>query len=291
MEKTPRAIDLHTHTTASDGTFAPRELVRYAREKGLAAVAVTDHDSVSGLAEAMAAGEEWGVRVIPGVELSSLLEGREIHVVGLFIRPDEPGLLELLESQRRERLRRNRLLLEKLEGLGISIPPEEVEGLAPGGILTRTHVAEAMVKRGLSPSIPAALEEYLSPGRPAWVEKRGPSPEACAAAVHRAGGLAILAHLDRISRRDPALGLRLAEEALSAGMDGLEARYATYTPWWEAEAEALCLRRGLLLSGGSDFHGARKPNDLGTGLGGLFVPEDWLAPMEERLRKRAAGPK
>ena len=109
-------IDLHTHTTASDGTFTPRELVRYAREKGLAAVAVTDHDSVSGLAEAMAAGEERGVRVIPGVELSSLLEGREIHVVGLFIRPDEPGLLELLESQRRERLRRNRLLLEKLEG-------------------------------------------------------------------------------------------------------------------------------------------------------------------------------
>ena len=279
-------VDLHTHTTASDGTLTPRQLVEYAREKGLAAVAVTDHDTVSGLGEALAAGEELGLPVAPGVELSSCLEGREIHVVGLFIDPGEPGLLALRAEMRRERLRRNRLLLEKLAGLGIPIPPEEVLAAAPGGVLTRTHVAEAMVRRGAAGSIVEALEEYLSPGGPAWVEKRGPDPARCVSAIHRAGGLAVLAHLNRICPRDPERGLRLAGRALDAGMDGLEVRYATYTPQWEEWAEALCRERGLLPSGGSDFHGARKKNDLGTGLGNLRVPEGFWAALAEAARQR-----
>ncbi len=277
-------VDLHTHTTASDGTFTPSQLVEYAAQKGLEAVAVTDHDAVTGLEEAIAAGKELGVRVVPGVELSSRMEGREIHVVGLFVDPREPGLLKLLEELRQERFHRNRLLLEKLEELGIHIPQEEVLAAAPGGLLTRTHVAEAMVRRGYAGSIGEAMEEYLLPGRPAWVEKRGPDPAQCVTAIRRAGGLAVLAHLNRISRKDPQLAISLARRVVESGMDGLEVRYSTYTPDWEARAEALCQEKGLLPSGGSDFHGARKKNDLGTGLGNLRVPEKWLLAMEERKR-------
>ena len=155
------------------------------------------------------------------------------------------------------------------------LSPEEVEP-GFGGLLTRTHVAEAMVRRGWAATTVEALEGYLIPGKPAWVEKNSPRPKECAAIIHRAGGLAFLAHLDRIHKGDMA----------QAGLDGLEARYATYTPQWEETADRLARELGLLRSGGSDFHGARKPNRLGTGLGGMFVPESWVARMEEKLQAR-----
>lgn len=267
-------VDLHTHTTASDGTLTPRQLAALAKEIGLAAVAITDHDTVSGLEEGMAAGKELGVRVIPGVELSTQLEGREIHIVGLFVDPSEPELLAQLEQRRRERVLRNEKLLEKLKGLGIVIPPEEVR--PDGGLFTRTHVAEAMARHGYAKDAVDALERYLTPGKPAWVEKSGPPPARCVQVIHKAGGRAFLAHLDRIHRQDEAHAVKLAREALAAGMDGLEARYTTYTPRWEAIADGLAAELGLLRSGGSDFHGARKRNQLGTGFGELRVPRAWL---------------
>jgi len=268
-------VDLHTHTTASDGTLTPRELVALAKELGLAAVAITDHDSVSGLEEGLAAGEELGFRVIPGVELSTDEEGREIHIVGLFIRRDCPELLAFLEGRRRERARRNARMLERLAEIGMPVAPEEVAPGA-GGLLTRTHVAEALAQKGWAASPVDALERYLTPGKPAWVEKNAPRPAECAEIIHRAGGLAYLAHLDRIDKGDQARSLEIARRVLeTAGLDGLEARYATYTRDWEERADALAKELGLLRSGGSDFHGARKPNRLGAGLGGLFVPESW----------------
>ena len=263
-----RAIDLHTHTTASDGTLTPREVVALAKELGLGAVAITDHDTVSGLAEALAAGEETGMRVVPGVELSSQLEQREIHIVGLGIHRESPALLALLAERREARVRRNRQLLERLAELGMVIPPE--------GLLTRTHVAEALARHGYAESTVDALQRYLIPGRPAWIAKKSPTPGECAAVIHEAGGKAFLAHLDRIDQRDPERGKRLAREALRMGLDGLEARYTTYTPAWEETADRMAAELGLLRSGGSDFHGARKPNRLGSGLGGLWVPEAWL---------------
>lgn len=267
-------VDLHTHTTASDGTLTPRELVSLAKETGLAAVAITDHDTVSGLAEGLAAGEELGVRVIPGVELSTQLDHREIHILGLGIRPGDPALLELLAQRRQERVRRNDRLLERLAELGMPIPPEEVR--PEGGLLTRTHVAEALARHGYAGSPVEALERYLIPGKPAWVEKNCPAPEQCVRVIHGAGGRAFLAHLDRIDKEDRERGIALARQALGAGMDGLEARYTTYTPEWEAVADGLAKELGLLRCGGSDFHGARKKNRLGTGYGNLAVPLRWL---------------
>ncbi len=279
-----RGVDLHAHTTASDGTLTPRELVALAGETGLGAVAITDHDGVAGLEEGLAAGKELGVRVIPGVEISTDQEGREVHIVGLFIRPDCRELLDFLEERKRERLRRNDRLLERLRELGMPLSPGEVEP-GFGGLLTRTHVAEAMARRGWAASPVEALETYLIPGKPAWVEKNAPRPRACVEIIHKAGGLAFLAHLDRIHKGDQACCLSIARQVLrEAGLDGLEARYATYTPQWEETADRLAAELGLLRSGGSDFHGTRKPNRLGTGLGGMFVPESWLVPMEEKLQ-------
>lgn len=273
-----RVIDLHTHTTASDGTLSPRELVSLAKELGLAAVAITDHDAVAGLEEGLMAGKELGLRVVPGVELSTELEHREIHIVGLGIDPENKPLLELLARRKAERVRRNDLLLSRLAELGMPIRPEEVR--PDGGLLTRTHVAEAMARHGYAESPVDALERFLIPGKPAWIEKNCPSPARCADIIHGAGGKAFLAHLDRIDKNDRERALRLAREALAMGLDGLEARYTTYTPEWEALADRLAGELGLLRSGGSDFHGARKKNRLGAGYGDLRVPEEWLEAME-----------
>ena len=244
------------------------------KELGLGAVAITDHDTVSGLAEALAAGEETGMRVVPGVELSSQLEQREIHIVGLGIHRESPALLALLAERREARVRRNRQLLERLAELGMVIPPEEVR--SGSGLLTRTHVAEALARHGYAESTVDALQRYLIPGRPAWIAKKSPTPGECAAVIHEAGGKAFLAHLDRIDQRDPERGKRLAREALRMGLDGLEARYTTYTPAWEETADRMAAELGLLRSGGSDFHGARQPTRLGSGRGGLWGPEAWL---------------
>lgn len=274
-EKREAMADLHTHTTASDGTLTPWELVALAGELGLEAVAITDHDSVAGLEEGLAAGEELGVRVIPGVELSASQEGCEVHIVGLFIHRDCPELLEFLARRREERVRRNARMLERLAEAGMPLAPEEVTP-AGSGLLTRIHVAEALARKGWAATPVGAMEKYLLPGGPGWVAKNSPCPRECGEIIHRAGGLAYLAHLDRIDKRDPERGLRMARRVLeTAGLDGLEARYATYTRAWEALADGLAAELGLRRSGGSDFHGDRKPNRLGTGLGELFVPAAW----------------
>ncbi len=284
IDRTERRVDLHTHTTASDGTLTPGELVSLARDTGLGAVAITDHDSVAGLEEGLAAGEALGVRVIPGVEISSSEEGCEIHIVGLFLRRDCGELLDFLAERKKERIRRNQRLLDRLREIGMPLSPEEITPGA-GGLLTRTHVAEAMARRGWAATPVEALERYLIPGKPGWVEKNTPPPKVCAEIIHRAGGLAFLAHLDRIHKGDAAHSLTIARRVLTqAGLDGLEARYATYSPQWEQTADSLAEELGLLRSGGSDFHGARKPNRLGAGLGGLFVPESWVAKMEAFLQ-------
>lgn len=288
-EKWADRADLHTHTTASDGTLSPRQLVALAGELGLGAVAITDHDTVAGLAEGLAAGEALGVRVVPGVELSTSQAGCEVHIVGLFIRPDSPALLDFLTRQREERVRRNQRMLERLAQAGIPVAPEEVEP-GGGGLLTRIHIAEALARKGWAATPVEAMERYLLPGRPGWVEKNSPSPKACGAVIHQAGGLAYLAHLDRIGRRDRQRGLLVARQVLEeAGLDGLEARYATYDRQWEALADSLAAERGLLRSGGSDFHGDRKPNRLGEGLGQLFVPVAWAEKPENKDKKNAPG--
>lgn len=278
MSETHKLIDLHTHTNASDGTLTAKQLVQAAVSARLAALAVTDHDAVSSVKEAVAEGERLGISVVPGVELSTGLDGREIHIVGLFIDPDAPALRQQLKARDEERKRRNEALLDRLEEL--NMPVRTALTLIEAKMLTRTHVAEALAQMGFASSTMQALETYLVPGKSAWIEKRTPSVEQCLDVIRAAGGLAILAHIDRIDKQSCENSLAIAEKALDMGFDGIEARYPTYTHKWEETAGALAQKYRLLKSGGSDFHGERKPNRLGVGFGKMKVPHEWLKELE-----------
>lgn len=278
MSEAQGLIDLHTHTTASDGTFTAKELVREAKRAGLAAVAVTDHDSAASVEEALSEGKMVGIRVVSGVELSTALSGKEIHIVGLFTDPNAPALRQQLKERGEERKRRNKALLDKLEEL--NMPVRAALASMEPKMLTRTHVAEAMVKCGYAKSTVQALESFLVPGQPAWIEKRTPTVEECISVIHSAGGVAVLAHIDRIDKNNAANSLAIARMALDKGFDGIEAAYATYTAKWRDTVLELAGSYRLLKSGGSDFHGEKKPNRLGIGLGEMRVPYEWLLALE-----------
>ncbi len=273
MEK---RIDLHAHTTASDGTLSPTALVELAAAQGLAALAVTDHDTVDGLEEALSAGERLGVEVVPGIELNSLYGELQVHVVGLYIRPQSRPLGEFLRQRAACRHRRNREMIRRLAAAGVGISWGEVEALAAGTV-TRGHIAHLLVAKGLAPDLGGAIAAWLAKGRPGYVRMEGATPAECIQAIHGAGGLAFVAHPNQILRRDPDSSAAICRRVLLAGADGLETRYCQFDDGWRARAEALARELGVLRSGGSDFHGALRPGlDLGVGYGGLEVPYSYL---------------
>ena len=278
-------IDLHTHTTASDGSLRPAELVREAKRAGLRAVAITDHDTVDGLAEGLAAGEEVGLEVVPGVEVSAqpLLDGH-LHLLGLFVDPGQPRFRRWLDGVRAGRDRRNPKIIEKLQSFGISITLEEVQRKALGGLVGRPHIAQVLVEKRVTRSLPEAFERYLSRGAVAYVERERAMPGEAIAAIHEAGGLAILAHPHYCGARDTSTLQRFIQELQGLGLDGLEIHYPTFTVDQEALFGSLARELGLLGSGGSDFHGAQKPGlELGRGHGSLRVPAELLEPLKARV--------
>ena len=269
MEK---LIDLHTHSTASDGTLSPTALVELAAAQGLAAIALTDHDTVDGLAEAMAAGRRLGVEIVPGIELNSLYGEVQVHILGLYLQPDGKGLAEFLRERRECRQRRNRRMVSRLAQAGIAISWGEVEALA-GGTVTRGHIAHLLVEKGLAGDAGEAIRSFLAKGRPGYVRMEGATPTESIQAIHRAGGLAFVAHPNQILRGDPPSSLEICRRVLRAGADGLETLYCQYDSQWRAWTAAIAREMGVLASGGSDFHGDLKPGlRLGQGYGGLRVP-------------------
>ena len=269
-------VDLHTHTTASDGTLSPRELVARAAALGLAALAVTDHDTVEGLEEACAAGHKLGMEVVPGIELNSLYGELQVHVVGLYIRPGDPSLAAFLRQRVACRERRNHRMVAALAAAGVPITWEEVETLAAGTV-TRGHIAHLLVGKGLAPTVGQAIGDWLAKGRPGYVRMEGATPTECIRAIHDAGGLAFVAHPNQILRGDPVSSMEICRRVILAGADGLETRYCQFDDRWRERTEALAEEMGLLRSGGSDFHGALKPGlKLGVGYGDLAVPYAFL---------------
>ncbi|MBC7324371.1 MAG: PHP domain-containing protein [Moorella sp. (in: Bacteria)] len=255
-------VDLHTHTTASDGKLAPTEVVRLARQKGLAAVGITDHDTVAGLAEARAAAASRGVTVVPGVELSTEWEGREIHILGYYIDWQQEDLVSFLEAMRQSRYRRTARMVERLQGLGYDISLAEVEEEVRGEAMGRPHIAAALVRKGYLPSIDAAFNSLLEPGRPAYVPCARVQPGRAIKLILEAGGVHVLAHpgLSRVDALIPAL--------VADGLKGIEAYYPRHdvsTTRYYLELAALYR---LVVTGGSDFHGDINSNgshaDLGT---------------------------
>lgn len=281
------SIDLHTHTTASDGSLTPSELMALARSTGLTAIGVTDHDTLEGLDEAARAAEAEGVELVPGVEISVRYPHGRLHMLGLLLDPAAPGLLQRLELLQRNRRNRNDRMLERMQALGLEITREEVEAEAGGGQIGRPHMAMALLRKGIVGSVKEAFDRYLASGAPAHVPKDKIELTETIELIHEAGGLAILAH---------PLTLRLEEVGLRSeigrmrdmGLDGMECYYSQHTAAQVHDLLRLARDLGLVVSGGSDFHGASKPDlALGAVDCGRPAPTALLHAMKERKASRA----
>ncbi|MCB2188231.1 MAG: PHP domain-containing protein [Deltaproteobacteria bacterium] len=277
-------VDLHTHTTASDGSLTPRELVALAKEEGLAAVAITDHDTVDGLPEALAAGRELDFPVIPGVEISAQSpEGGSLHLVGLFLQPDHPALLEALATLQAARAERNPKILAKFQALGLPLTWEEVTAQAAGGLVGRPHFARALVARGWVSNLGEAFGRYLGYGKRAYVPKFRFDPARSLALLRAAGAVPVLAH-PGLLKMPPAALEALLWELKGQGLAGLEVFYSEHNPAEERRFLSLAGRLGLAPSGGSDFHGGNKQGiRLGRGRGNLKVDAGVLAGLRARI--------
>ena len=268
LEKT---VDLHVHTTASDGSMSPTEIVRHAANSGLSAIAVSDHDCVDGLDEAIDAGRKYGIEVIPAIELSVKSE-TETHILGFCIDHKSPKLLEKLKEVREIRRERNRDMCKKLNSLGFDIELPEVAAMATGQLFGSTHFAAVMVKKGYVSSRKEAFDKYLANGRPAHSQLQCLLPKEAIQLIKDAGGGAFLAHPHLININDDALK-SLLRELMSYGLDGLEGYYTDYTPEMQKKFLDMANGFGLMVSGGTDYHGANKPHiTIGKGLGNMAVP-------------------
>ncbi len=285
-----RRVDLHIHTTASDGSLSPREVVNYAKEKGLAAVAITDHDTTAGVKEAVEEGKRIGVEVVEGVELSVDFSGGTMHLLGYFIDPEDKELNERLRIVQRARAERNEKMVKRLNELGMEISLEEVRALASDGQVCRPHFAQLLVKKGYVRDIDEAFERFLCKGGPAYVEKFKFPPSEAIDFIHRAGGLAVLAHPFTLNLDEGPLE-RLVRELKEAGLEGIEVFYPDHTSEQTAFYQELAKRYDLVITGGTDYHGkVREGIEIGVGYGDMNLPYSILEGMKERReRNRALG--
>jgi predicted metal-dependent phosphoesterase TrpH len=280
-------VDLHVHTSYSDGSLKPAEVVRRALTMGLTALAVADHDSVDGNAEAFAEGAQNGLEVIPGVELSCNFTPKNVHLLGLFIDPTEEKLTETLGEVREYRTRRNPKILAKLAEIGMPLELAEVEAKAGGRTLGRPHIAEAMVERGYVADFQEAFDKYLAHNKPAYVHRRRISAEEGLQLIHGAGGLAFLAH-PGVYALPPRITENMVYKLARAGLDGVEVYYSDHLPTDTAFLQRLVEEYDLLATGGTDFHGYAKPGiEVGVGRGDLHVPYELVVRMKARLGARA----
>lgn len=274
-------IDLHTHTTASDGRSAPHALVHEALAAGIRTLAVTDHDTVAGLAEAQSAAASAGLTLIPGIEITAVHDGRDVHVLGYFLNTGSSELREFLETQRQDRRRRLAEIVNRLNQLGVSIDAGPLLARAEadtGKAIGRPMVAEALVTAGHAVDIADAFEKFLVPGRPAFIERQGASPIDVIGLITRAGGLASLAHPGKTGI-DP-----LVSEFAAAGLSALEVYHPDHDHHTKDRYREMARRYDLLVTGGSDYHGAGSGRAAAFGHVGL--PEQDFARLEARATSR-----
>jgi len=259
---TPAGIDLHAHTTASDGSLTPTELVVKASGLGLAALAVTDHDTVAGLAEAREAALAAGLELVSGVELSVEDDKGRFHLLGYGFDTNNPELAETLAALRVARAERNTLMAEKMKELGLPVTMDDVRAEAgeDSEVIARPHFAQALIKKGIVSSVQEAFDRYLASGKPLYLPKQGLTAHEAIALLHRAGGVAVMAHPGLVPQSASALAARVEVLTNDDGIDGIEAYYSQHSPADTERFLALAGRLGLLVTGGSDFHGTPKPH-------------------------------
>ncbi|RMG90449.1 MAG: PHP domain-containing protein [Candidatus Dadabacteria bacterium] len=280
-------VDLHTHSTFSDGTWPPRRLVEEARRLGLAAIGLTDHDSVDGNREFLEAGAEFGVAVFPGVEISTRWERVTFHLLGYGIDTRLPEVRCAFERLARSREERAPRMVARLRELGIAVTLEEVEAEANGALVGRPHVARVLVRKGVARDVQDAFARFLGRGKPAYVDKdRLPPGEACRM-IRSAGGVPVLAHPGLIEAEHPGALGTLLDHLVRDGLEGVEAYYSRHSREQQERYRSMAARRGLLVTGGSDFHEPSPDGPrLGTGLGALETPDACAVALADRLRLR-----
>lgn len=284
-----KPIDLHVHSTRSDGTYSPTELVDYAIKKGLAAFALTDHDSIDGLAEAITYADKLREtnpnvpEVIPGIEFSTEYAKRDIHIVGLYIDYVAPEFQKHLKDFVDSRTQRNIKMCNMLkEGTGMDISYEKLLATFPNSVITRAHYAKYMLNHGYIKSMNEAFERYIGDDCPYFIPREKVTPAQAVELILKVGGIPVLAHPLLYGMSKSRLD-KLVSELKEAGLLALEAIYCTYTTGEEREMRALATKYDLAISGGSDFHGSNKPKlDLGTGYGSLYVPYEVLTKLLDK---------
>jgi predicted metal-dependent phosphoesterase TrpH len=273
-------LDFHLHTTHSDGSYTPAEVIELAAKAGVTALAITDHDITTGIPDATAAGKDRGIEIIPGIEISSLLGGSELHMLGYFLDYQDARLNERLTRLRESRHRRNPQIIERLRAAGIDITYDEVRALAGTDSVGRPHIARVLMEKGIVSSAKEAFDQWLADGRPAYVPRELPTPLEAIRWIKEAKGLAVLAHPTWVKTAEGTL-TDLVRTLKADGLDGVEVHYSTHTPRQTRDYLALANQQNLLVTGGSDFHGLTKPDiEVGIGKGSLHVPGSLLEKMK-----------
>lgn len=278
-------IDLHLHTTYSDGTLRPSDVLSLAKAANVTALAITDHDITTGIPEAMAAGEALGIEVIPGVEISSFDGKDELHILGYYMNWQDPLFNERLATLRTSRHRRNPLIVERLQAAGLDVTYEEVKALAGTDSVGRPHIAQLLMQKKYVTSAKEAFDRYLAEGRSAYVARELPTPAQAIGWIREAKGVAVLAHPTWVKESDEEL--RACVKSLKdVGLGGIEVHYSTHTKTQTSSFLNLGSELNLLITGGSDFHGLTKPDiAVGRGRGDLSVKPQLLTPLKEAAAK------
>lgn len=284
-------IDLHLHSTFSDGALTPSELVARAAVKGVGAIALTDHDTVAGNAQALLAGAANGVKVIPGVEFSVIMGVVTVHILGYGVETSGPRVEETLDMLRRGRDERLRVMVARLNDLGINIGSDEVRREAGGDIIGRLHIARVLVRRRFVQSVREAFSRYLARGAAAYAERPKLAPAEAMEMIGRMGGVAVLAHPGTIERENPGMLESILETLIPLGLAGIECHYTSHSAEQTARYLETARAGNLLVTGGSDFH---KPDpdgpEIGSGSGRLNVPLEALLELEKAIAAGRAGP-
>jgi len=276
----PSRVDLHIHTACSDGVLSPKDAVERASSLGLQIIAITDHDTLAGIPSALDTAREVGLECIPGVEISCEMAKGEAHILGYFVATDEDTALSVMLARfRAARLERAQEILRKLARLGVTVDWQEVQHIAGGESVGRPHVARALVERGHVRTVGEAFERYLRRDGPAYVPRFRVAPKEAIRLIHDAGGVAVLAH--------PWDVADIVEWLAGEGLDGLEAYYPFYAAAMTAQLVAIAERLGLIVTGGSDFHGPGVSADVE--MGSVDVPECIVEALHERRRMLHGG--